>query len=443
MSSQLAASTTRAQVEQPDPRAGNVGTATILVLAKAPRPGAVKTRLQTRFSPTQAAALARAALLDTLDAVQRQDVGRRVLVLEGEPGPWSPLGFEVVGQADGDLADRIATALEGVLPGAGPALLVGMDTPQLDSALLDIDWAGADAVLGLCEDGGYWAIGLREPHPRAVRGIPMSTPDTGRLQLRRLQELGLRVHLLPTLRDVDTPVDAEIVARLAPRTRFGRLHTRLTGAVSALQLFEEALRGADVTAAGPHSRLLDVRRWQADADEVDRLVLDRCEGPVLDVGCGPGRLVAELSARGIPALGVDVSPGAVAQSAARGAAVLHRRVESRLPGEGRWGTVLLMDGNVGIGGDPDRLLRRCAALLRPGGLLLVEADVGPEVDDAEPVLLTAGDGRRAEPLPWARLGVLSIARRAAGADLLIQEELQLATRAFVALRARPGRPGPR
>ena len=91
----------------------------------------MKTRLQTRFSPDQAAALARAALLDTLDAVQAHDVARRVLVLEGEPGPWAPLGFEVIRQSDGDLSERIASAFESVLPGAGPALLVGMDTPQL------------------------------------------------------------------------------------------------------------------------------------------------------------------------------------------------------------------------------------------------------------------------------------------------------------------------
>ena len=115
-------------------------TATIMVLAKAPRPGRVKTRLQSRFSPEQASALARAALLDTLDAVQAHDVGRRVLVLEGEPGPWAPLGFEVSRQAEGDLSERIAAALEGVLPGDGPALLIGMDTPQVDQIVREACW---------------------------------------------------------------------------------------------------------------------------------------------------------------------------------------------------------------------------------------------------------------------------------------------------------------
>lgn len=409
-------------------------TATILVLAKAPRPGAVKTRLQTRFAPEQAAALARAALLDTLDAVQAHPVEQRVLVLEGEPGPWAPLGFRVIGQAAGDLAERIASAFEAVLPGAGPALLVGMDTPQLDSVVLDVDWTDVDAVLGLGEDGGYWAIGLREAHPDAVRGIPMSRPDTGALQLQRLRDLGLRVRLLPTLRDVDTPDDAAAVARLVPRTRFGRLHARLAPMVSPMELYEEALVGADITAVGAHARLLDVTRWHAAADEVDRQVLDRCEPPVLDVGCGPGRLVGDLSQRGVLALGIDVSRGAVALTEARGAAVLRRPVESRLPGEGRWGTVLLIDGNLGIGGDPDRLLRRCFALLRPSGLLLVEVEAESHLDDAEPVVLVAGDGRRAEPLPWARLGVVSLARRAAAAGLLVVDQWESAGRAFLALR---------
>jgi glycosyltransferase A (GT-A) superfamily protein (DUF2064 family)/SAM-dependent methyltransferase len=409
-------------------------TATVLVLAKAPRPGRVKTRLQTRYSPDQAAALARAALLDTLDVVQRHDVSRRVLVLEGEPGPWAPLGFEVTGQSTGDLSERIAVALESVLPGDGPALLVGMDTPHLTAELLDVDWCGVDAVLGLCEDGGFWALGLREPHAHAVRGVPMSQSDTGAQQLARLEGLGLRVRLLPTLRDVDTPADADAVAQMVPHSRFGRLHARLASTVSPLDLYEDALAGAPVTALGTHSRLLDVRRWQAAADEVDRLVLDRCEAPVLDVGCGPGRLIGELAARGVAALGIDVSPRAVAQSEARGASVLRRRIESRLPGEGRWGTALLIDGNVGIGGDPDRLLRRCLELLRPGGLLLVEADPAGDVDDREPVVLVAGDGRRAQPLPWARLGTPALARAGQLAGLELAEQWVLDGRTFLAFR---------
>ena len=405
------------------------------MLAKAPRPGQVKTRLQTRFSPEQAAALARAALRDTLDAVQRCDVAQRLLVLDGEPGPWAPLGFRVLRQGEGDLSERIAVALESALPpGSGPALLVGMDTPQLTPQLLNVDWAGADAVLGLCEDGGYWAIGLRRAHRQAVRGVPMSRSDTGARQLERLQQLGLRVRLLPTLRDVDTPADAQAVAALAPRTRFARLHARLAQTLSPLDLYDEALAGAPVRALGPHAPLLDIPRWQAAPDSVDREILARCEAPVLDVGCGPGRLVGELAVRGIPALGIDISREAVAQTRSRGAAVLHRGVDSRLPGEGRWGTALLMDGNVGIGGRPDLLIRRCAELVSPRGLVMVEADADPWVDDRAPVLLVAGDGRRAEPLPWARIGTMALRRIAHEAGLDVVDESQMEGRVFIALR---------
>ncbi|MFD4257143.1 class I SAM-dependent methyltransferase [Streptomyces sp. NPDC058534] len=117
---------------------------------------------------------------------------------------------------------------------------------------------------------------------------------------------------------------------------------------------------------------LEVERWCAGADTVDLEVLDRCEGAVLDVGCGPGRLVAELAARGSTVLGIDVSEAAVAHTVRSGGQSLRRSVFEPLPGEGRWDTVLLMDGNVGIGGDPRALLARVAALLAPGGLLIAE-----------------------------------------------------------------------
>lgn len=116
-----------------------------------------------------------------------------------------------------------------------------------------------------------------------------------------------------------------------------------------------------------------------DPDDLERLILARCEAPVLDVGCGPGRLVAALNARGVPALGIDVSRQAVEQTRRRGAMALRRAVEDPVPAEGRWGTVLLADGSIGIGGDPGALLRRCRLLVGPRGLVLVETDdaVGP------------------------------------------------------------------
>lgn len=117
---------------------------------------------------------------------------------------------------------------------------------------------------------------------------------------------------------------------------------------------------------------LDVDRWR-DAPNRDELAfLAGFAEPLLDIGCGPGRVPAALAAAGRLTLGIDMAPAAVAESAQRGAPVLRRDVFARLPGEGRWGTTLLLDGNIGIGGDPVALLRRCGELLRPGGQVVAE-----------------------------------------------------------------------
>ncbi|RXS85359.1 class I SAM-dependent methyltransferase [Streptomyces sp. TM32] len=152
---------------------------------------------------------------------------------------------------------------------------------------------------------------------------------------------------------------------------------------------------------------LDVERFCAAPDAADTGVLHRCTGPVLDVGCGPGRLVAALAARGVPALGVDVSPAAVARTRRLGATALQRSVFDRLPGEGRWGTVLLMDGNVGIGGDPVALLARLRDLARPDGRLLAEA-VPQDVDERLTVRVEDAHGRHGRPFPWARVGTTAL-----------------------------------
>ncbi|TDO52884.1 glycosyltransferase A (GT-A) superfamily protein (DUF2064 family) [Kribbella sp. VKM Ac-2571] len=416
---------------------------TVIVIAKEPVPGRVKTRLQSEFTAREAAALARASLVDTLNAVRFAPATRRVIVLEGEPGSWLPPGFEVVKQRGGRLDERLAAAFEDVYDGA-PMLLVGMDTPQLRPELLGFDWSahdfgGYDAVLGLTEDGGYWCLGLRTPDPRALLGVPMSTDHTGRDQLRRLLGLGLRVKILPTLRDMDTPRDAAYLADEFPSLRVSRLYRRLQHAAHPGLLFEQALGGtAQVVATGIDGRtvpsLSEVDRWTAPADDVDRLALSRCEGPVLDIGCGPGRIVTALAERGIPALGVDVSRRAVSLTTSRGASALHRPVQDRLPGEGRWGSVLLMDGNIGIGGDPADLLRRCAELVRPDGLVLVEVDPDDDLDDSTPIVLRSSTGRRSTPLPWARVGTRALIRHARTTHLHPTEDWRTPHRAFLTLR---------
>ena len=199
-------------------------SAALVVLAKAPRPGRSKTRLCPPCTPRDAAALARAALADTLDAVLATPAARRVLVLDGPVGDWLAPGIEVVAQRGAGLDERLAHAFADV---GGPALLVGMDTPQvtrgdLARGLERLAAPGVDAVLGPATDGGYWAIGLRKAQPRAFLGVPMSTAWTGRAQRERLRQLGLRVALLPALRDVDRIADARAVAALAPAGRFAR-----------------------------------------------------------------------------------------------------------------------------------------------------------------------------------------------------------------------------
>ncbi|WP_250400848.1 methyltransferase domain-containing protein [Streptomyces cellostaticus] len=184
---------------------------------------------------------------------------------------------------------------------------------------------------------------------------------------------------------------------------------------------------------------LEVERWCADADAVDRAALARCEGTVLDVGCGPGRLVAELAAQGRTVLGVDVSEAAVTRTITVGGQALRRSVFGSLPAEGRWGTVLLMDGNVGIGGDPGALLRRMAQLLRPGGLLIAETD--PEdVDEHAEVRVVRHDREAAgDPFPWARIGTPALLGIADRAGWRTAAQWTAGGRRFVALRT----PGPR
>ena len=197
---------------------------TIAVLAKAPVPGRVKTRLCPPCSPAQAAAVARAALSDTLAAARRVDADRHVLVLDGDPAGWDGYGLEVVPQRGDGLDERLTAAFADL---GGRTLLVGMDTPQLltgglAAAVHALATAGPGAVLGLAEDGGFWAVGLPAPDHRAFLGVPMSQSGTGAAQQRRLESLADAVHPLPRQRDVDLWADARAVAELVPHGGFAQ-----------------------------------------------------------------------------------------------------------------------------------------------------------------------------------------------------------------------------
>ena len=201
----------------------------LLVLAKTPVPGRVKTRLCPPLTPAQAADVAAAALEDTLDAVRATPVARRVLVVDGDA---TAAGFDVVPQRAGGLDERLGGAFDDVAAAGLPALLIGMDTPQVTPALLTAAadaLLGSAAVLGLAADGGWWALGLQAPDGGLLRGVATSRDDTGRRQLDRLTGAGLHPVALPVLSDVDTAADAVAVARAAPAGRFAALVAELIG----------------------------------------------------------------------------------------------------------------------------------------------------------------------------------------------------------------------
>jgi SAM-dependent methyltransferase len=182
---------------------------------------------------------------------------------------------------------------------------------------------------------------------------------------------------------------------------------------------------------------LPVDRWHGPPEPAVRELIDRCTGPTVDIGCGPGRITAALAGRGLVSLGIDTSPTAVRLTRRRGAAALRRDVFDPLPGEGRWAHLLLADGNIGIGGDPTVLLRRCAELLRPGGTALVELD--PPGSGLWRGRAHVAYGERDRPIHrgptfrWARLGVETVERLAVDAGLLMRATLYRDERWFAEL----------
>jgi glycosyltransferase A (GT-A) superfamily protein (DUF2064 family) len=221
----------------------------VIVLAKAPEPGRVKTRLCPPATPAEAADLAAASLLDTIDAAAGVRGAEPVVVLTGrlvraarsEELAAALRGCRVLPQRGDGLGERIAAAhadTAALFPGR-PTLQVGMDTPQAGPALLAhclerLQAPGTDGVLGLATDGGWWAMGLRDPRSAGlVTGVPTSRDDTGERTLRALRDGGLRVGLLPELTDVDTAADALAVAEAAPGGRFAAALARCPAFVAA------------------------------------------------------------------------------------------------------------------------------------------------------------------------------------------------------------------
>ena len=188
-------------------------------MVKEPRPGRVKTRLSPPCSPDQAAAIAAAAIADTLAAVQASGADRCLVALDGEPGDWLPRGCQVVAQVEGTLNERLAAAWSHT---HGRTVQIAMDTPHISAGLLTTTFERVRpgwANLGLAEDGGWWLLGLPRSDARAFDGVPMSTTDTGRAQRRHLRRLGYRIDAAPALRDLDHFSDAVAIATAHPELR--------------------------------------------------------------------------------------------------------------------------------------------------------------------------------------------------------------------------------
>ncbi len=192
------------------------------------------------------------------------------------------------------------------------------------------------------------------------------------------------------------------------------------GAASFSNIFSRALRGHPclVVGLGAEPEPLPVADWTREADYADGALLAHCEGATLDIGCGPGRLGARLVELGHVVLGVDVVPEAVRQTRERGVAAVVRDVFESLPGEGRWLSVLLADGNIGIGGDPVALLRRARALLDPRGRVVVELAGPGRGHRTAWAELHCGEAR-SRPFRWSLVGTDAIEALAAGAGLRV------------------------
>ncbi len=186
------------------------------------------------------------------------------------------------------------------------------------------------------------------------------------------------------------------------------------GQASFTTVFSHALRGepCHVVGLGPEPQHLPMADWTREADALDQAMIAHCVGSTLDIGCGPGRLSAALAEAGHVVLGIDVVHEAVGQTRQRGVAALRRDVFDRLPGEGRWRSALLADGNVGIGGDPEALLKRVRQLLDPAGRVVVEV-APPGIPFTTHWAALESAGTRSRPFRWSVVGVDDIGEIAA------------------------------
>jgi SAM-dependent methyltransferase len=179
--------------------------------------------------------------------------------------------------------------------------------------------------------------------------------------------------------------------------------------------------------------VLNVHKFRAPADLVDAATVSSVDGPILDVGCGPGRLVRAAIVSGRLAFGIDLSIAAVELANDQGLPVLHRSVFQSLPGEGTWGAALLIDGNIGIGGDPVALLRRCLSLIRPNGRVIVETHPDESRDRVFDGIIIDDLDRSSLPFPWAEVGMVALIDYAAAAGLRCERAWSSAGRSFVEL----------
>jgi SAM-dependent methyltransferase len=221
------------------------------------------------------------------------------------------------------------------------------------------------------------------------------------------------------------------LAEAAPGTPAGA-PTPLTAVDLYGRTLDSTPRAITVRSGDGRTSALPLQRYLGPLTAADEGVLARTAGPVLDIGCGPGRHVLALARRGALAVGVDVSPIAVRIARGRGATVLHRSVFDRLPGAGRWGTALLLDGNIGIGGSPTALLSRLARLLRPGGLVLTELDAPGTPSGHTRIRLESGD-EVSDWFRWARVAADAVEAHALAAGLRMRETWEIDGRWFACL----------